>query len=261
MADTVEIKATTRAGTGKGAARSARRDGKVPGVVYGDNGEPETIAVDHNDLFKLMHRGRFMSTVCDLAIDGKKSRVLPRDIQLDPVNDLPTHIDFQRVGPTSRVRVNVPVRFVNEPLSPGLKRGGVLNIVRREIEVTCPANAIPEFFEFSVEGLEIGRSIHISAIKLPDGVRPTILNRDFTVATIAGAPSMKPDEEELAAAAAAAAEGAVEGVEGEPAAEAGAEPGKAAAPGAKGAAAAPAAKGAEAAKPEEAGKGADRKRR
>jgi large subunit ribosomal protein L25 len=262
MADSVEIKATTRAGTGKGAARSARRDGKVPGVVYGDKGEPEAIAVDHNELFKLMHRGRFMSTVFDLTIDGKKSRVLPRDIQLDPVKDLPIHIDFQRVGPASRVRVSVPVRFVNEALSPGLKRGGVLNIVRREVEVTCPANAIPEFFEFSVEGLEIGRSIHISATRLPDGVRPTILNRDFTVATIAGAPSMKPDEEELAAAAAAAAEGAVEGAEGEPAAEAGAEPGKApAAPGAKGAAAAPAAKGAEAAKPEEAGRGADRKRK
>jgi large subunit ribosomal protein L25 len=251
MADTVEIKATARAGTGKGAARAVRRDGKVPGVVYGDKGEPETIALDHNDLFKLMHRGRFMSTVFDLTIDGKKSRVLPRDIQLDPVKDLPIHVDFQRVGPTSKVRVNVPVRFVNEALSPGLKRGGVLNIVRREVEVTCPANAIPEFFEFSLEGLEIGRSVHISATKLPEGVRPTILNRDFTVATIAGAASMKPDEEELAAAAAAAAEGAVEGAEGEPAegapAEAGAEPAKGAAPGAKGPAA-PAVKGAETAK-------------
>lgn len=243
MADTVEIKATARGATGKGAARSVRREGKVPGVVYGETGAPETVAVDHNDLFKLIQRGRFMSTVFDLDVDGKKTRVLPRDIQLDPVKDNPIHVDFQRVLPSSRVRVSVPVRFVNEALSPGLKRGGVLNIVRREVEVTCPANAIPEVFEFSLEGLEIGRSIHISATKLPEGVRPTILNRDFTVATIAGAASMKPEEDELAAAAATAAEGAVaEGVEGE-AAPAGAEAGKAA-PGAKGAA--PAAKGGEA---------------
>jgi len=256
MADTVEIKATARPATGTGAARSVRRAGKVPGVIYGDGSEPQTIAVDHNELLKLMNRGRFMSTIFDLSVDGKKSRVLPRDIQLDPVKDLPIHIDFQRVSPTSRVRVNVPVRFVNEALSPGLKRGGVLNIVRREIEVTCPANAIPEVFEFSLEGLEIGRSVHISAIKLPEGVRPTILNRDFTVATIAGAASMKPDEEELAAAAAAAAEGAVEGAEAAPV-EAGAEAGKAPA-GAKGSA--PAAKAAESAKAtEDAGKGGKKK--
>jgi large subunit ribosomal protein L25 len=252
MADAIEIKATARARTGKGAARAARRDGKVPGVIYGDTGDPETIAVDHNELLKLVQHGRFLSTVFDLDVDGKKARVLPRDIQLDPVKDVPVHVDFQRVGGTSRVRVNVPVRFINEALSPGLKRGGVLNIVRREVEVTCPASRIPEFFEFSLDGLEIGRSVHISAIKLPEGVRPTIINRDFTVATIAGAAAMKPEEEELAAAAAAAAEGVVEGVEGVPA-EAGAEPAKGAAP---------AAKGAEAAKAgEEAGKAGERKKK
>ena len=145
--------------------------------------------------------------------------MIPREIQLDPVKDLPLHVDFQRVGAGARIRVNVPVRFINEGLSPGLKRGGVLNIVRHEVEVTCPADAIPEYFEFNLEGLEIGRSIHISAIKMPEGVKPTILNRDFTVATVAG---HKIEEEPTPGAEVAVAEGAVpaEGEEGAPAAEA-----------------------------------------
>ena len=160
-----------------------------------------------------------MSTVFDLDVGGKKARVIPREVQLDPVKDWPIHVDFQRIGAGARIRVNVPVRFANESLSPGLKRGGVLNVVRHEIEVTCPADAIPDYFEFNLEGLEIGRSIHISAIKLPEGVKPTILNRDFTVATIAG---HKIEEEPTPGAEAAAAEGAVpaEGEEGAPAAEA-----------------------------------------
>ena len=146
--------------------------------------------------------------------------MIPREIQLDPVKDLPLHVDFQRVGAGARIRVNVPVRFINEALSPGLKRGGVLNIVRHEVEVTCPADAIPEYFEFNLEGLEIGRSIHISAIKMPEGVKPTILNRDFTVATVAG---HKIEEEPTPGAEVAAAEGAApaEGEEGAAAAEAG----------------------------------------
>ena len=131
--------------------------------------------------------------------------MIPREIQLDPVKDLPLHVDFQRVGPGARIRVNVPVRFINEALSPGLKRGGVLNVVRHEVEVTCPADAIPDHFEFNLEGLEIGRSIHISATKMPEGVKPTILNRDFTVATVAG---HKIEEEPTPGAEVAAAEGA-----------------------------------------------------
>ena len=167
-------------------------------------------------------RGKFLSTVFDLDVDGKKARVIPREVQLDPVKDWPIHVDFQRVGAGARIRVNVPVRFINESLSPGLKRGGVLNIVRHEVEVTCPADAIPDYFEFNLEGLEIGRSVHISAIKMPEGVRPTIINRDFTVATIAG---HKIEEEPTPGAEVAAVEGAVpaEGEEGAPAAEAGAE--------------------------------------
>ena len=154
-------------------------------------------------------------------MDGKKGRVIPREVQVDPVKDMPVHVDFQRVGPGASIRVNVPVRFVNEALSPGLKRGGVLNIVRHEVEVMAPADAIPEYFEFNLEGLEIGRSIHISAVKMPDGVRPTILNRDFTVAT---SPATRSKRSRTPGAAVAAAEGAApaEGAEGAaPAAEGG----------------------------------------
>jgi large subunit ribosomal protein L25 len=167
MAEATEIKAFARARAGTGGARSIRREG-------------------FHDLTKLVGKGKFLSTVFDLNIDGKTSLVIPRQVQVDPVKDLPVHVDFQRVTAKSRIRVKVPVRFINEGLSPGLKRGGVLNIVRHEVEVTCPADAIPAYFEFNLEGLEIGRSVHISAIRLPDGVRPTITNRDFTVATIAG---------------------------------------------------------------------------
>src|SRR5882672_10320432 len=208
-----EIKASARPRSGKGAARATRREDKVPGVVYGNGSKPENISLNGRELNIIVGRGKFLSTVFDLDIDGKKARVIPRDVQLDPVKDWPIHVDFQRVGAGARIRVNVPVRFINEGLSPGLKRGGVLNIVRHEVEVTCPADAIPDYFEFNLEGLEIGRSVHISAIKLPEGVKPTIINRDFTVATIAG---HKIEEEPTPGAEVAAVEGEVpaEGEEG-----------------------------------------------
>jgi len=220
MAQVSEIKAYTRARSGTGDARATRREAKVPGTVYGDGRAPESIALYSNELVNVVNRGRFLSTLIDLDIDGAKTRVIPREVQLDPVSDKPIHVDFQRISAGSRIRVNVPVRFVHEALSPGLKRGGVLNIVRHEVEVTCPADAIPERFEFSLEGLEIGRSIHISAVKLPEGVKTTIQNRDFTVATIAG---HKVEEEPVPGAeAAVAADGAApaegEAAEGAPAA-------------------------------------------
>ena len=246
-----EIKAYARLRSGTGGARQVRRQAQVPGVVYGNGEAPQNISLYTNELVNLMQHGRFLSTVIDLDMDGAKTRVIPREVQLDPVNDKLVHVDFQRIGPSARIRVNVPVRFINEGLSPGLKRGGVLNIVRHEIEVTCPADAIPDHFEFNLEGLEIGRSIHISAIKLPEGVKPTILNRDFTVATVAG---HKVEEEPTPSAEAVAAEGTapVEGEEGAPAADAGdaakAAAGKEATPG-KAPAAKEAAKPAAAAKP------------
>jgi large subunit ribosomal protein L25 len=213
-----EIKASARRRSGKGGARSIRREGAVPGIVYGGGGSPETISLDQRELGLLVQRGKFFSTVFELNLDGTKQQVIPREVQVDPVRDLPLHIDLQRVTPTARIRVNVPVRFVNEALSPGLKRGGVLNVVRHTVEVTCPANAIPDHFEFNLEGLDIGRSVHISAVTMPEGVRPTILNRDFTVATIAG---HKIEEEPTPGAEVAAVEGAApaEGAEGAAAAE------------------------------------------
>ena len=166
-----ELKATARPRAGKGAARQARREGKVPGVIYGDSQPPETIAIDYDELWKQVIKGHFTSTVFEVDVDGKKSRVIPRDVQVDPVKDLPIHVDFLRIGKDGRIRVEVPVRFVNETLSPGLKRGGVLNIVRHDVEVICPYDHIPAFFEVDLTGLEIGRSIHISAVKLPEGCR------------------------------------------------------------------------------------------
>src|SRR5499433_4609841 len=224
MAEAREIKASARPRAGKGGARAIRREGRVPGVLYGDQREPQNIALDFKELSLAVGRGKFLSTVHDLNLDGDKCRVIPREVQLDPVKDHALHVDFQRVGPGARIRVNVPARFINEALSPGLKRGGVLNIVRHEIEVMAPADAIPEFFEFNLEGLEIGRSIHISAINLPEGVKPTIINRDFTVATVAG---HKLEEEPTPGTEAAAAEG-VAPAEGEEGAAAAAEAGEAA---------------------------------
>jgi large subunit ribosomal protein L25 len=230
MAQANVIKASARAVGGKGTARAVRRTGNVPAVVYGgDDKTADTIQIDGNDLFNLIKKGRFLSTVFDIDVGGKTLKAIPRDVQLDPVKDVPLHVDFQRIGSDNRVRVGVPVRFVNEALSPGLKRGGVLNIVRHEVEVWCPANAIPQHFEVDLTGLAIGRSIHISAVGLPDGVKPTIADRDFTIATIAG--SGGKDEEDAPAAGAAAAPGAAD-----------AKPGAAAPAAAAGAAKAPAAK-------------------
>jgi large subunit ribosomal protein L25 len=243
MSEIIEIKATARPRAGKGAARQARREGNVPAVIYGDGQPAEIIAINGNDLWKQFIKGHFTSSVFEIAVGSNKIRVIPRDVQVDPVKDHPIHVDFLRIGKDGVIRVAVPVRFANHAASPGLKRGGVLNIVRHEVEVFCPYDRIPAFFEIDLAGLEIGRSIHISAVTMPDGVRPTIANRDFTVATIAGAKN-KDDEE----AAAAGAEGAAAAPAGDakaaaPAAgaKAGAAPAKGAAP-AAGAKAAPAAK-------------------
>lgn len=238
----IELKATARQRVGKGAARQARREGKVPAIIYGNGQTPDAIALDYNDLWKQVLKGHFTSTVLDIDVEGKKSRVIPRDLQVDPIKDLPVHVDFLRIGSDGRIRVEVPVRFVNETQSPGLKRGGVLNVVRHGVEVICPWDHIPPFFEVDLTGLEIGRSIHISAIGLPKDAELTIKERDFTIATIAGAVK----EDESAGASAAAADGAAAAAGdaakagAAAAAKGGAAPAKGAAPAAK--AAAPAAK-------------------
>ena len=206
------VRAPARAAPAPSAAKAA-----CPPSSTATAASPQTVAVDFADLAKLIGRGKFLSTVFDVNIDGKKSRVIPREVQVDPVKDFPVHVDFQRVGTSGKIRVNVPVKFINEALSPGLKRGGVLNVVRHEVEVICPADAIPAVFEFNLEGLEIGRSIHISAVTMPEGVRPTITNRDFTVATVAG----HRVEEEAKPTEAAAVEGATPAAEGAAAAAGG----------------------------------------
>jgi len=184
--DTYELKAETREQVGKGSARAVRRNGQVPAVIYGDKQPPLAIALSYKEIYYKIHGGGFLTRVATIDVGGQKIQVLPKDYQLDPVKDTPLHVDFLRVGKDTEVNVNVPVHFVNEDKSPGIKRGGMLNIVRHEVEFHCPANAIPDFITVDLSGFDIGDSIHISAVKLPQGVRPVIQDRDFTVATIAG---------------------------------------------------------------------------
>ncbi len=186
MAEAIELKAKVRERVGKGAARAARREGLVPAVIYGDKQAPEAISLDYTDVLKQLNTGNFLSTVYNLDVDGKKTAVLPRDIQVDPIKDFPMHVDFLRVNKDSKIAVEVSVHFINDEKSPGLKRGGVLNIVRHEVELLCPIDNIPESIEVDLDGAAIGDTIHISDIKLPEGITPTITDRDFTVATIAG---------------------------------------------------------------------------
>ena len=217
MAEVSTIAAERRERAGKGPARAARRAGRVPGVIYGAKKDPAMVTLDPRELDRELNTGGFMATIYDVQIEQDKERVLPRDVQFDPVTDRPIHVDFLRVSETTSVTVQVPVNFLNEEECPGLKRGGLLNVVRHEIEMICRADAIPSAVEVDLTGLDIGDSIHISMISLPDGVAPTITDRDFTVATIA-APTVAQEEEE-----AEEGEELEEGVEGEGAPEDGAE--------------------------------------
>lgn len=195
MSEMVELKAEERTVTGSEAAKKLRKVNSIPGIIYGGSKKPQMISLERKDLWKQVESGHFLSTVYTLDVDGKKERVIPREIQLDPVRDFLIHVDFMRISKTSRIDVEVPVRFVDEAQSPGLKRGGALNIVRHEVELSCPADSIPEEIQISLEGYDIGDSIHISSVKLPANVTPTIQDRDFTVATIAASSGMKSDEE------------------------------------------------------------------
>jgi large subunit ribosomal protein L25 len=237
MSTAIKLAATARQRAGKGAARAVRREGRVPAVIYGDKTAPVMISLDPRDVMREASKAGFFTRLYDVEVDGKAHRVLPRDIQFHPVNDKPEHVDFQRVGETTRVRVEVPVKLENLEKSPGVKRGGVVNLVRHAVEVWAMPGNIPSRIAIDMAGLDIGDSIHIEAIKLPEGVKPTIA-RNFTVVALR-APSVSKIEEKtetVAAAAAPAADG-----KAAPAAAAGAKPGDAkAAPAA--AAAKPAAK-------------------
>ncbi len=196
MSDVVELKASVRERVGKGAARAERRNGLVPAVIYGDNKAPEAITLPYKEIYKQLHTGLFLSTVFSIDVNGKKTDVLARDCQVHPVKDFPIHVDFLRIGKGTKVSVSVPVKFLNEDSCPGLKKGGALNIVRHELELTCAPNAIPEVVEVDLAEADIGASIHISAVPLPDGVTSTITDRDFTVATIASSGPTEKDEDE-----------------------------------------------------------------
>jgi large subunit ribosomal protein L25 len=184
MAETKKLAATVRSGTGKGAARSVRREGRIPGVVYGGGEAPTPISLDKKQLTQLIFAGHFLTTIFELDIDGKKERAIPRDYQLDVVKDFPLHVDFLRLKPGSRLRVNVPVHFINQEASPGLKRGGTLNIVYHAVEMWVPADNIPEAITADLAGLEFNDSLHISAIALPEGCKPTNPDKNFTVASL-----------------------------------------------------------------------------
>jgi len=214
MAQAATMSVELRERAGKGAARATRRAGRVPAVIYGNKQDPVMISLEPVELMMQLRGPGFFSRVYELEADGTKHRVLPRDLQLHPVTDQPLHVDFMRFSAKTRLNIDVAVIFENEEECPGLRQGGVLNIVRHDIELLCSPDSIPESLSVDLSGLEVGDSVHISAIKLPDDVELTITDRDFTVATIA-APTInvEPEVEE-------GEEGeGVEGVEGAEAAE------------------------------------------
>jgi large subunit ribosomal protein L25 len=236
MRETLELKVEPRTKLGKGPSYQTRKTGRIPGVVYGGEAAPETVQVDERTLARLYGTGSFLQTLVMLETGGKKTRVIPRAVQLDPVTDRPVHVDFMRLTPGGRISLDIPVHFRGQENSPGIKRGGVLNIVRHEVALLCPVDNIPEYIEGDLSELDIGDSLHISAFALPEGVKPMIRGRDFTIATIAP-PTTFTEETPTAAATAAGAEGAApaEGAEGAtPAAGAAAPAAGAAAPAEKG---------------------------
>jgi large subunit ribosomal protein L25 len=194
MSDQLTLAAETRDRAGKGASRHLRREGRVPAVIYGDNKEPVSIHINERELMKALNTGHFMNSVVMIEGTGAAIRTLPKDVQLHPVTDRPLHVDFLRIGEHSTVHVNVPLHFVDEELSPGLKRGGVLSIVRHEIELIVDAAHIPDQIVVSMNGFDVGESVHISSVTLPAGAKLAIEDRDFTVATIAAPSALKSAE-------------------------------------------------------------------
>jgi len=194
MSDTLTLPAETRERAGKGASRALRRDGRVPAVVYGGNEEPLAIHVEEKELSRQLGTGHFFNSIIEVEVGGKKLRTQPKDVAFHPVSDRPLHADFLRVAKGATVHVNVPVVFENEEASPGLKRGGVLNIVRHDLELVCDAEKIPHEITIDVTGFDVGESIHISHVSLPSGVESAITDRDFTIATIAAPSALKSAE-------------------------------------------------------------------
>ncbi|KHK91319.1 50S ribosomal protein L25/general stress protein Ctc [Novosphingobium malaysiense] len=194
MSDSLTLPAETRERAGKGASRALRREGRVPAVVYGSNQEPVAIHVEEKELVRQLGTGHFFNSIVEVEVGGKKVRTLPKDVAFHPVSDRPLHVDFLRLAKNATVHVNVPVSFINEEKSPGLKRGGVLNVVRHELELVCGADKIPDEIVIDVTGFDVGESIHFSHVSLPSGVESAITDRDFTIATIAAPSALKSQE-------------------------------------------------------------------
>lgn len=194
MSDQLTLSAELRERAGKGASRALRREGRTPAVIYGDNKPPVTIHVEEKALVKLLMTGAFTNSTVALTLDGKTEITLPKDVAFHPVSDRPVHVDFFRLAKDATVHVEVPVRFINEAASPGLKRGGVLNIVRHDLELICDATKIPDHIDIDVTGYDVGEAIHISAVTLPSGSKSAITDRDFTIATIVAPSGMKSQE-------------------------------------------------------------------
>ncbi len=198
MSDQLTLSAEARERAGKGASRALRREGRVPAVIYGGKEEPTPIHVEERALVKLLGTGHFFNSLVQVEVGNDKSRTIPKDVAFDPVSDRPIHVDFLRLARGAKITVEVPVHFINEEASPGRKRGGVLNVVRHELELVCEADKIPEGIEIRLDGLEVGDSIHISAVDLPEGSESAITDRDFTIATVVAPSAMKRDEDEAA---------------------------------------------------------------
>ena len=194
MSEALTLPAETRDRAGKGASRALRREGRVPAVVYGGKEEPLSVHVEEKELVRQLGTGHFFNSVVEVEVGGKKVRTLPKDVAFHPVTDRPLHVDFLRIAKDAKVHVNVPVHFINEEASPGLKRGGVLNIVRHDLDLVCDADKIPDDITIDVTGLEVGDSIHISQVSLPKGTESGIADRDFTIATIVAPSALKSEE-------------------------------------------------------------------
>jgi large subunit ribosomal protein L25 len=195
MSDIV-LSVEVRERTGKGGARQSRRDGFVPGTLYGGDQDPVAIALKNNELIKAINSGKLLANMITIDHNGDTQTVFARDVQFDPVKDLPLHVDFQRVNAKDVISVEVSVNFIGEEDSPGINRGGVLNVVRHVIEVSCPAGKIPNAIDVDISGLDIGDSVHISDVSLPESVEPTITDRDFTIATMQGSRALVEEEAE-----------------------------------------------------------------
>jgi len=207
------LKAIKRENTSSGSNNKLRSEGLIPAILYGGKEANKNISIEEKDIKNLIHSDTFLSKVLELDIEGKKERVIPRDVAFNVVSEEPIHIDFMRIVSGKKIILEIPVKFINHPDSPGLKRGGVLNIVRRKVELKCPAENIPDEIIIDLAGTDIGTSIKISSVKLPDNVIPTITDRDFVIATVASPTVMKEPEKP------AEGEAAAEGVEGETPAE------------------------------------------